>query len=242
DLRDLDRTMTAGRPRMRPLRFPRARRRDVRAKSARRDRYTTEHQRERKHRMWKPPERIKHPLPDGDWPSREAAAAARWFQPVSLGPVRLRHRTWIPAMVPWRATEDGFVTPEVLAWYGRFARGRPAGLVVEATGIRDVPSGPLLRIGHDRFVPGLRRLVEVVERESEGETRLFIQLIDFLRIRRRPEPAKFFERFLRITDRHREAFPDAADDAEVRRRLATLDPQALEEVLTPSELEALRFG
>lgn len=192
--------------------------------------------------MWKPPERIKHPLPDGDWPSREAAAAARWFQPVSLGPVRLRHRTWIPAMVPWRATEDGFVTPEVLAWYGRFARGRPAGLVVEATGIRDVPSGPLLRIGHDRFVPGLRRLVEVVERESEGETRLFIQLIDFLRIRRRPEPAKFFERFLRITDRHREAFPDAADDAEVRRRLATLDPQALEEVLTPSELEALRFG
>ena len=35
-------------------------------------------------------------------------------------------------------------------------------LVVEATGIRDVPSGPLLRIGHDRFVPGLARLVEAV--------------------------------------------------------------------------------
>ena len=29
-------------------------------------------------------------------------------------------------------------------------------LVVEATGIRDVPSGPLLRVGHDRFVDGLR--------------------------------------------------------------------------------------
>jgi 2,4-dienoyl-CoA reductase-like NADH-dependent reductase (Old Yellow Enzyme family) len=58
-------------------------------------------------------------------------------------------------MVPWRATEDGFVTRENLEWYGRFAAGRPGAIVVEATGIRDVPSGPLLRIGHDRFLPGL---------------------------------------------------------------------------------------
>ena len=69
-------------------------------------------------------------------------------------------------MVPWRATADGVVTPEVLDWYGRFADGRPGVLVVEATGIRDVPSGPLLRIGDDRFVPGLARLVEIVRRRS----------------------------------------------------------------------------
>jgi len=37
----------------------------------------------------------------------------------------------------------------VLDWYGRFARGRPGVLVVEATGIREVPSGPLLRAGHE---------------------------------------------------------------------------------------------
>ena len=61
-------------------------------------------------------------------------------------------------MVPWRATEDGHVTPDVLDWYARFAAGRPGAIVVEATGIRDIPSGPLLRIGHDRFVPGLREL------------------------------------------------------------------------------------
>ena len=52
------------------------------------------------------------------------------------------------------ASEDGFVTPEVLEWYECFARGRPGAIVVEATGIRDVPSGPLLRAGHDRFLPG----------------------------------------------------------------------------------------
>jgi hypothetical protein len=39
-------------------------------------------------------------------------------------------------------------------------------LVVEATGVRDIPSGPLLRIGDDRFIPGLRKLVEAVR---EGE-------------------------------------------------------------------------
>ncbi len=92
----------------------------------------------------------------------------------------LAQRTWVPAMVPWRATEDGYVTEEVIDWYARFARGMPGAIVVEATGIRDVPSGPLLRIGHDRFLPGLQRLADTVHRASQGRTRLFIQLIDFL--------------------------------------------------------------
>ena len=107
--------------------------------------------------MWKPPQRIRHPLPEARWPSREEAEASRWFSPLQLGPVTLEQRTWVPAMVPWRATEDGEVTEEVIAWYERFAQGRPGALVVEATGIRDVPSGPLLRIGHDRFIPHCRR-------------------------------------------------------------------------------------
>src|SRR2546426_11511671 len=93
-------------------------------------------------------------------------------------------RTWVPVMVPWRATEDGFVTAEVLDWYARFAEGRPGVLVVEATGIRDIASGPLLRIGDDRFIPGLRRLVETVREQSAGHTRLFIQILDFLTVRR----------------------------------------------------------
>jgi hypothetical protein len=44
--------------------------------------------------------------------------------------------------VPWHQTADGFVTLEVLEWYARFAEGQPGVLVVEATGIRDAPSGP----------------------------------------------------------------------------------------------------
>ncbi|MGE5794757.1 MAG: NADH:flavin oxidoreductase, partial [Bacteroidota bacterium] len=117
--------------------------------------------------------------------------------------MQLESRTWVPAMVPWRATDDGFVTDQNLAWYERFARGKPGAIVVEATGIRDVPSGPLLRIGHDRFLPGLRELVQTVRRASEGRTRLLIQIIDFLAVRRRPEPVKFFARFLEIQPWHR---------------------------------------
>ena len=146
-------------------------------------------------------------------------------------------------MVPWRATNEGFVTDDVVAWYERFARGRPGALVVEATGIRDIPSGPLLRIGHDRFLPGLRRLTEAVRSASRGRTRLFVQLIDFLAIRRRPEPKVFFERFLRVTDDHRRAI-DAADlpEDQVRARLAALDEAELERVLTRQERDALQFG
>jgi dimethylglycine catabolism A len=193
--------------------------------------------------MWRPKERIKWKAEVARWPSPEKAAASQLFSPIKLGPVTARHRTWIPAMVPWRATEAGFVTPEVLDWYGRFARGKPGVLVVEATGVRDVPSGPLLRINDDRFIPGLKDLVRTVHEASDGETKLFIQIIDFLGIRRRPDPEKFFARFLKITNRHRQALEmPGATEGEVRERLAALDETALADVLTAQELEALRYG
>ncbi len=191
--------------------------------------------------MWTPPARIKHEPPPGGWPTAEEAARARLFAPVRLGPLSLEQRTWVPAMVPWRASEDGEVTPAVLAWYERFARGRPGAIVVEATGIRDVPSGPLLRIGHDRFVPGLARLVETVHRASEGHTRVLIQIIDFLRIRRRPPRARYLGQFLTITDAHRAATGLDDDDA-VRRALLAMDDARLREVLSAREWEALQMG
>ncbi len=192
--------------------------------------------------MWKPPERIKHALPEATWPSPAEAEGSRCFSPIEIGPVRLEERTWVPAMVPWRATDDGFVTPEVLAWYERFAAGRPGALVVEATGIRDVPSGPLLRIGHDRFLPGLRELAATVRRASGGHTRLFIQIIDFLSIRRRPEPARFLQRYLAITDRHRRLLGADLSDEAIRQQLLDLPADRLAEVLDARELEALQFG
>jgi len=193
--------------------------------------------------MWRPPERIRFDSGHGQVPSHDEAARSRLFSPIKIGAVTLAQRTWVPAMVPWRATEDGFVTDDVINWYARFARGKPGAIVVEATGIRDVPSGPLLRIGHERYIPGLRKLVDAVREASEGETRLFIQIIDFLTIRRRPDPQKFFQRFLTITDAHRRALGDAGlSEEEVRARLATMPRAELTQVLDAGELEALDFG
>lgn len=193
--------------------------------------------------MWKPPERIRHHAEPGRWPSRGEAADALLFSPIRLGPVELAERTWVPAMVPWRATPDGEVNDDVIGWYRRFAEGQPGAIVAEATGIRDIPSGPLLRIGDDRFVPGLKRLTEAVRAASGGRSRLFIQLIDFLAIRRRPERATFFDRYLAITDRHRAALGlDRADEADVRARLKALSDEELAGVLDERERESLRFG
>jgi 2,4-dienoyl-CoA reductase-like NADH-dependent reductase (Old Yellow Enzyme family) len=200
--------------------------------------------------MWHPEPAVRHTIPETRWPTAREAALALLFQPVRVGAVELESRTWVPAMVPWRATEDGFVTRENLEWYGRFAMGRPGAIVVEATGIRDVPSGPLLRIGHDRFVPGLKELVETVRRESGGHTRLFIQIIDFLTVKRRPEKAKYFERFLTLEERHRRSLVALTEDeswlsreeSDVRAVLANAPEELIEKVLDERELESLRFG
>jgi 2,4-dienoyl-CoA reductase-like NADH-dependent reductase (Old Yellow Enzyme family) len=192
---------------------------------------------------WRPPERIKYTPLAAPWPNAAQIEHAQLFRPIMVGGLRLAARTWVPAMVPWRASEDGEVTAAVLAWYERFARGRPAALVVEATGVRDVASGPLLRISHDRFLPGLAKLVECVRRASQGETKLFIQIIDFLNIRRRPAAEKYFERYLTITPRHRDylRMPEG-DEAEVRARLAVLSEAQCAEALTARELDSLRQG
>jgi 2,4-dienoyl-CoA reductase-like NADH-dependent reductase (Old Yellow Enzyme family) len=194
--------------------------------------------------------RVRHRPPPTRWPTAEEAGRSLWFSPLRLGPVTAEQRTWVPAMVPWRATEDGVVTPEVLDWYARFAEGRPGVLVVEATGIRDIPSGPLLRIGDERFIPGLRALVDTVRERSRGHTRLFIQIIDFLAVRRRPEPATYFRRYLPISDALRARLADALADArwrraaepEVRERLVGAERALVERVLTERELEALDYG
>jgi 2,4-dienoyl-CoA reductase-like NADH-dependent reductase (Old Yellow Enzyme family) len=200
--------------------------------------------------MWHPENSIRHQIPETRWPTAEEAAQSMLFSPIRVGQAILENRTWVPAMVPWRATEDGFVTRNVLDWYRRFAEGRPGAIVVEATGVRDIPSGPLLRIGHDRFIPGLREMVNTVREASGGHTRFFIQIIDFLAVKRRPEKEKFFARFLKIEDRHRHQLVEAtnderwldADETAIRAFLSSTSDQIHDQVLDQRELEALRFG
>ncbi|MBL9023639.1 MAG: NADH:flavin oxidoreductase [Myxococcales bacterium] len=201
--------------------------------------------------MYKPKERVRHPLPPMVVPSEEEARGALLFSPLSLASgLVLAERTWVPAMVPWRATDEGFVSDRVLAWYERFAQGEPGAIVVEATGIRDVPSGPLLRIGHDRFLPGLERLTETVARASGGRTKLLIQIIDFLRIKRRPERERFFRQFLRLRPEHRRRLSELtedpalldADETVIRERLVAAPHDVAAACLDARERESLERG
>ena len=119
------------------------------------------------------------------------------FQPFPIGKdgLVLPNRIWLPAMVTWRGTEDGFVTPSVREIYLRYALGGAGMIVLEAIGIRDVASGPLLRLSDDRFVPGLRTLRE--EMRSVSASLVIPQIIDFLKIARRKPTREFLEGMVR---------------------------------------------
>jgi 2,4-dienoyl-CoA reductase-like NADH-dependent reductase (Old Yellow Enzyme family) len=126
-----------------------------------------------------------------------ARADALLFQPFPVGGGGrvLPNRIWLPAMVTWRGTEDGFVTPAVREIYLRYARGGAGMIVLEATGVRDVASGPLLRLSHDRYVPGLRALRE--EMRAAADSVVVPQIIDFLKIATRKPTRAFMEGMVR---------------------------------------------
>ena len=85
--------------------------------------------------------------------------------------------------------------------------------------------------------------MERVRAASNGQTRLLIQLIDFLTVRRRPEPEKFFARHLKITDQHRAALQaDDWSEDRVRKALTDLELEELKTILSPREFESLCFG
>jgi hypothetical protein len=77
-----------------------------------------------------------------------------------------------------------------------------------------------------------------------------VQLIDFLAVRRRPLAERYLQRYLDVRDRHRDALADVTSDAawrrapeeSVRARLLAASDEEREAVLSPRELEALRFG
>jgi 2,4-dienoyl-CoA reductase-like NADH-dependent reductase (Old Yellow Enzyme family) len=152
------------------------------------------------------------------------------FRPFPIGRKgrELPNRIWLPAMVTWRGTEDGFVTPAVREIYLRYAQGGAGAIVLEATGIRDVASGPLLRLSHDRFVPGLRALRE--EMRAHSDALVLPQIIDFLKIARRKATRDYMQ-----TAVARGELPEATltltDEAFERDALSLLTPRRLRDFL-----------
>ncbi len=159
-------------------------------------------------------------------------AHALLFQPFPLGRNGrvLPNRIWVPAMVTWRGTEDGFVTPAVREIYLRYAQGGAGMVVLEATGVRDVASGPLLRLSHDRFVPGMRALRE--EMRAVSSALVVPQIIDFLKIARRKPVRTFIE----------QAVAKGLLDESVSTLTDDEFEQAASSLLTPRALRDFRYG
>ena len=145
------------------------------------------------------------------------------FQPLPIGQggLVLPNRIWLPAMVTWRGTEDGFVTPSVREIYLRYALGGAGMIVLEATGIRDVASGPLLRLSHDRFVPGLKALRD--EMRAVSDSIVIPQIIDFLKIATRKPTRVFMQEAVRRGAMAESvlAVSDAEFEADLERYLPT---------------------
>lgn len=104
------------------------------------------------------------------------------LSPIRVGPVTLSNRVVLPAMVTRLSGEDGHVNADIEDRYVRFAKGEPGLIVVEAMGISQAKSGPLMRIGSDEFLPGLSRLARRIHDTSPSK--VVPQIIHFLKISR----------------------------------------------------------
>ncbi len=104
------------------------------------------------------------------------------LEPLAINRMMLPNRVLVPAMVTRLSGEDGFVNEAVIERYLRYAEGDVGLIVVEATAVHEAKSGPLLRLGHDRFIAGHRELVKAVHGASAG--RIVPQIIHFMKVAR----------------------------------------------------------
>ena len=104
------------------------------------------------------------------------------LEPLDINGMVIANRTLVPAMVTRLSGEDGLVNQDVIDRYVRYAAGEIGLIVVEAMAIHSARSGPLLRIGDDKFVPGQRDLVHRVHDTSDSK--IVPQIIHFMKVAR----------------------------------------------------------
>jgi len=105
------------------------------------------------------------------------------FEPIKVGSITFPNRIQRTSMVTGLATEDGYVTEELIKRYVREAKGGPGSIVVEASVIIPSKSPYNLRISSDEFVPGLTSLVKAI-REANKDVKIGIQIMQHLKLSR----------------------------------------------------------
>ena len=84
------------------------------------------------------------------------------FQPVNIGKMELKNRLVVPPMGSGFSAPDGTVTDRLIEYHEARARGGFGLIIVEVTAIDPLGKGSPIQLGiwDDKFMPGLRRLVD----------------------------------------------------------------------------------
>ncbi|MBI4969958.1 MAG: NADH:flavin oxidoreductase [Rhodospirillales bacterium] len=102
------------------------------------------------------------------------------FEPLAIKNMVLPNRIMVPAMVTRMANEEGWVVPDVIDRYVRYAEGGAGLIVLEAIAVHQSKAGNLLRICDDRYIDGLRELTKRVHDTSDSK--IVPQIIHFLKV------------------------------------------------------------
>jgi 2,4-dienoyl-CoA reductase-like NADH-dependent reductase (Old Yellow Enzyme family) len=94
---------------------------------------------------------------------------AHVFKPIKIGVVTAKNRIEVSPAIPFLASEDGFVTRELIEWNRRIAKGGAAIVTIGDTQIdhedaRRHGRSHTLCLADDRVVNGLSVLVEAIHR------------------------------------------------------------------------------
>ena len=102
------------------------------------------------------------------------------LQPFEFSGMKIKNRVVSVPVVSNLATEDGFVTDDLIERYRRIAAGGTGWIIIEDVVVISRKSPYNLRIWDDKFIPGLKQMTDSVH-EVEG-AKIGIQLGHFLKI------------------------------------------------------------
>ncbi|MBI4320740.1 MAG: NADH:flavin oxidoreductase [Chloroflexi bacterium] len=105
------------------------------------------------------------------------------FEPITVGKMQVKNRIASTPLVTRLASEDGFVTDDLIERYARLARGGIGWIITEAIVIQNNKSVSNVRATRDEMVPGLRRWVEAVHQAGEN-VKIGVQITHFLKVAR----------------------------------------------------------
>ncbi|MBC8274667.1 MAG: NADH:flavin oxidoreductase [Chloroflexi bacterium] len=100
------------------------------------------------------------------------------FSPLTVNRMELPNRIVLAPMQDYLASEDGFITSEVIDLYLRCARGGVGMLVLGAMPVSSKRTARHKCIWDDKFIPGLRDLADRIH--SQTDARICAQLLEKL--------------------------------------------------------------